>query len=64
MTADETVEALAARGITTCALYEENALFAFRRMKRPDLVRVSLHYFNTDDDIRFLGDATAAIATG
>lgn len=54
--ASEVVRRLAAQGIVTCTLEENNALLAFRRLRQRALVRASIHYFNNEEDVsRFVG---------
>lgn len=52
--ADESVDRLQREGIVTCTIYEENNLYALRQLGVPKLVRVSLHYVNTLEDVERL----------
>lgn len=49
------------RGIIACAAYEENALLGLRKLGQTALVRLSLHYYNTETEIASLAAALGEI---
>jgi len=60
--ADAVVHQLADHGVLTCALYEEDARLAFRKLGVPSLVRISLHHVNTVEDVERLSQTIEQIA--
>lgn len=48
---DDVVDHLRAHGVAACVIYEENNLLALRRMGARSLVRLSISYFNTKEEI-------------
>lgn len=50
------------RGVTACVAYEENALWSLPKLGCAALVRLSLHYFNTEDEIARVATALREIA--
>ncbi|MEI7613513.1 MAG: aminotransferase class V-fold PLP-dependent enzyme [Betaproteobacteria bacterium] len=60
--AETAVMKLAERGIIACVAYEENALLALRKIGQCELIRISLHYYNTEEDIDCLAMALGEIA--
>jgi cysteine desulfurase/selenocysteine lyase len=60
--AEDAVAKLEQRGIIACVAYEENALLGLRKIGQRDLVRISLHYYNTEAEIEGLATALGEIA--
>lgn len=58
----EVVEQLAKHGIVACSLEASVSRWAFQRVGHDSLVRISLHHFNTPDDVRTLTAALERIA--
>lgn len=63
MSGDQVVREMSARGIVCCTIIEENCLLALRSLGLAELVRISIHYYNTEDEIdkaaRALGEMAA-----
>jgi selenocysteine lyase/cysteine desulfurase len=60
--AETVVMKLEQRGIIACVAYEENALLGLRKIGQRELIRISLHYYNTEEEIGRLATALAEIA--
>lgn len=60
--AETVVAKLDQRGIIACVAYEENALLGLRKIGQPELIRISLHYYNTEAEIEQLAKALGEIA--
>lgn len=60
--AETVVLRLEQRGIIACVAYEENALLGLRKLGQTALVRLSLHYYNTEAEIASLAAALGEIA--
>jgi selenocysteine lyase/cysteine desulfurase len=58
----EVHEALARRAINVSVNPRHYTLFDMRARDLPDLVRASVHYYNSEDEVDALADALAAIA--
>lgn len=56
------VAKLEQQGIIACVAYEENALLGLRKLGQRELIRISLHYYNTDAEIERLAAALGEIA--
>lgn len=61
--AEAAVAKLEQRGIIACVAYEENALLGLRNIGQRELIRISLHYYNTEAEIERLATALGKIAT-
>lgn len=48
---DQVVREMGMRGIVCCTIVEENCLLALRSLGLSELVRISIHYYNTEDEI-------------
>lgn len=63
MAPDAVVRRLASRGVETCVISQDSNRSGLRGLGTPDLVRLSLHYFNTtteiDEAVALLGERTA-----
>jgi len=60
--ADDVVRRLGEQRIVVCAAYENNALLGLRKLNVDSLVRISAHYFNTDDEVATLVAALERIS--
>ncbi len=60
--AETAVAKLAQRGIVACVAYEENALLGLRKLGQNDLIRISLHYYNTQEEVERVTTALREIA--
>lgn len=60
--AEAAVAKLEQRGIIACVAYEENALLGLRKIGQRELIRISLHYYNTEAEIERLATALGEIA--
>jgi cysteine desulfurase/selenocysteine lyase len=48
---DQVVREMGMRGIVCCTIVEENCLLALRSLGLAELVRISIHYYNTEAEI-------------
>ena len=62
MSGDQVVREMSARGIVCCTIIEENCLPALRRLGVAELVRISIHYYNTEDEIDKAAKALGELA--
>ena len=56
-----TVKGLLKDGIVTCVINEADALLGLRKLNQLRMVRASLHYFNSENDVEHLARALTII---
>ena len=60
--ADRIVDILRQRGINTSAVSRSSARLDLEGRRLPDLVRASVHYYNSDEELDTLAEALDEIA--